>query len=50
MPKSRAIKGIDEDMKLSKALWEMAEVLSTPRSIIKFIQRGSGSHPSRENF
>jgi hypothetical protein len=27
MPKSRAIKGIDEDMKLNKALWEMAEVL-----------------------
>jgi hypothetical protein len=26
-PKSRAIKGIDEDMKLNKALWEMAEVL-----------------------
>jgi hypothetical protein len=23
MPKSRAIKGIDEDMKLNKALWEM---------------------------
>jgi Domain of unknown function (DUF932) len=27
MPKSRAIKGIDKDMKLNKALWEMAEVL-----------------------
>ena len=27
MPKSRAIKGIDEDMKLNKALWKMAEVL-----------------------
>ena len=27
MPKSGAIKGIDEDMKLNKALWEMAEVL-----------------------
>ena len=27
MPKTRAIKGIDEDMKLNKALWEMAEVL-----------------------
>src|ERR1700736_5400545 len=27
MPKSRAIKGIDEDMKLNNALWEMAEVL-----------------------
>src|ERR1700756_5781681 len=27
MPKSRAIKGIDEDMKLNKALWEMAELL-----------------------
>jgi hypothetical protein len=27
MPKSRAIKGIDEDVKLNKALWEMAEVL-----------------------
>jgi hypothetical protein len=27
MPKSRSIKGIDEDMKLNKALWEMAEVL-----------------------
>jgi hypothetical protein len=27
MPKSRAIRGIDEDMKLNKALWEMAEVL-----------------------
>ncbi len=25
--RSRAIKGIDEDMKLNKALWEMAEVL-----------------------
>ena len=29
MPKSRAIKGIDEDMKLNKALWQMAEVLRT---------------------
>ena len=27
MPKTRAIKGIDEDMKLNKALWEMAEGL-----------------------
>lgn len=27
MPKSRAINGIDEDMKLNKALWQMAEVL-----------------------
>jgi hypothetical protein len=27
MPKNRAIKGIDEDMKLNKTLWEMAEVL-----------------------
>jgi hypothetical protein len=27
VPKSRAIKGIDEDMKLNKALWQMAEVL-----------------------
>jgi Domain of unknown function (DUF932) len=27
MPKSRAIKGIDEDMKLNKALWELAEGL-----------------------
>ena len=27
IPKSRAIKGIDEDMKLNKALWQMAEVL-----------------------
>src|SRR5258708_9090994 len=27
MPKSRAIKGIDEDMKLNKALWQMAEIL-----------------------
>jgi Domain of unknown function (DUF932) len=27
MPKSRAIKGVDEDVKLNKALWEMAEVL-----------------------
>jgi hypothetical protein len=27
MSKSRAIKGIDEDMKLNKALWQMAEVL-----------------------
>jgi hypothetical protein len=27
IPKSRAIKGIDEDMKLNKILWEMAEVL-----------------------
>ena len=29
MPKSRAINGIDEDMKLNKALWQMAEVLHT---------------------
>ncbi len=29
MPKSRAIKGIDEDLKLNKALWHMAEVLRT---------------------
>jgi hypothetical protein len=27
MPKSRAIKGIDEDMKLNKALWQIAEIL-----------------------
>jgi len=27
MPKTRAIKGLDEDMKLNKALWEMAEAL-----------------------
>ncbi|MBV8378329.1 MAG: DUF945 domain-containing protein [Verrucomicrobia bacterium] len=27
MPKSRAIKGINEDLKLNKALWHMAEVL-----------------------
>jgi hypothetical protein len=27
IPKSRAIKGIDEDMKLNKALWQIAEVL-----------------------
>jgi hypothetical protein len=26
-PKSRAIKCIDEDMKLNKALWQMAEIL-----------------------
>jgi hypothetical protein len=26
MPKSRAIKGIDEDLKLNKALWHMAEI------------------------
>jgi Domain of unknown function (DUF932) len=32
MPKSRAIKGIDEDMKLNKALWEMAEVLRNGRA------------------
>jgi hypothetical protein len=29
MPKSRAIKGIDEAIKLNKALWRMAEVLRT---------------------
>ena len=29
IPKSRAIKGIDEDLKLNKALWRMAEVLRT---------------------
>jgi hypothetical protein len=29
MPKSRAIKGIDEDLKLNKALWRMAETLRT---------------------
>jgi|ERR1700730_2693728 hypothetical protein len=27
IPKSRAIQGIDEDMKLNKALWQIAEVL-----------------------
>jgi Domain of unknown function (DUF932) len=27
MPESRGIKGIDEDLKLNKALWQMAEVL-----------------------
>jgi hypothetical protein len=31
-PKSRSIKGIDEDMKLNKALWEMAEVLRNGRA------------------
>jgi hypothetical protein len=29
MPKSRQIKGIDEDMKLNKPLWEMAEPKAT---------------------
>jgi hypothetical protein len=29
MPKSRAVKSIDEDMRLNKALWHMAEVLRT---------------------
>jgi len=29
MHKSRAIKGIDEDLRLNKALWHMAEVLRT---------------------
>ena len=29
MPNSRAIKGIDEDLRLNKALWHMAEVLRT---------------------
>jgi Domain of unknown function (DUF932) len=29
MPKSRSIKGIDEDLKLNKALWHMAEILRT---------------------
>jgi hypothetical protein len=29
MPKSRAIAGIDEDIKLNKALWCIAEVLRT---------------------
>src|SRR5258707_2096133 len=29
MHKSRAIKGIDEDLRLNKALWQMAEVLLT---------------------
>jgi hypothetical protein len=29
MPKSRAIKGIDEDLKLNKALWHVAELLRT---------------------
>jgi hypothetical protein len=29
MPKSRAIKGIDEDLRLNKALWHMAEILRT---------------------
>jgi hypothetical protein len=32
MPKSRAVKGIDEDMKLNKALWQMAEILRTQGS------------------
>ena len=27
MPKSRAIRAIDEDLKLNKALWHMAEIL-----------------------
>ena len=29
MPKSRVVKSIDEDMRLKKALWHMAEVLRT---------------------
>jgi hypothetical protein len=27
MPKSRAVKGIDEDLKLNKAIWQIVEVL-----------------------
>jgi hypothetical protein len=29
MPKSRAVKCIDEDLKLNKALWHMVELLRT---------------------
>jgi hypothetical protein len=45
MPKSRATKGIDEDMKLNKALWEMAEVLETAEPNKNSSKRGSGSSP-----
>ena len=40
MSKSRAIKGIDEDMKLNKSLWEMAEVLRKGQA-----QENNGSVP-----
>jgi len=49
MPKSRAIKSIDEDMKLNKALWEMAEVLRNGRAQKKFIQTGERIKPSPES-
>src|SRR5258708_19386488 len=45
MPKSRAIKGIDEDMKLNKALWEMAEVLRNGGAQKKFIPPGGRAKP-----
>ena len=50
MPKSRAIKGIDEDMKLNKALWEMAEVLRNGGARYRFIQRGERIKPSPRNI
>ena len=49
MPKSRAIKGIDEDMKLNKALWETAEVLRTGEAQQKIDPTGGRSNPPR-NF
>jgi hypothetical protein len=45
MPKSRAIKGVDEDMKLNKALWEMAGYFETAEHNKDSSKRGSGSNP-----
>ena len=48
MPKSKAIKGIDEDMKLNKALWEMAEYFETAEHNRKIHPTGERIKPSPE--
>ncbi len=47
MPKSRAIKGIDEDLKLNKALWQMAETLRTHGIYLTATAPGSATRVRR---
>ena len=47
MPKSRAIKGIDEDLKLNKALWQMAETLRTHGIYLTVTPPGSATRVRR---
>jgi hypothetical protein len=50
MPKSRAIKGIDEDMKLNKASGKWPRYFETAEHTKDSSNRGSGSNPSPKSL